>query len=50
MTKAEEEVNDTLLKIAVPNKGSLAQAATEMLINAGYRQRTDSKEAHAHRR
>ncbi|MDF1489832.1 ATP phosphoribosyltransferase [Tessaracoccus caeni] len=33
-----------MLKIAVPNKGSLAQAATEMLSNAGYRQRTDSKE------
>jgi len=33
-----------LLKIAVPNKGSLAEAAAEMLREAGYRQRTDPKE------
>jgi ATP phosphoribosyltransferase len=33
-----------LLRIAVPNKGSLAVAAAEMLREAGYRQRTDSKE------
>ena len=33
-----------LLKIAVPNKGSLAEAATGMLREAGYRQRTDAKE------
>ena len=33
-----------VLRIAVPNKGSLATAATEMLREAGYRQRTDSKE------
>jgi ATP phosphoribosyltransferase len=37
------EVND-LLKIAVPNKGSLAEGATGMLREAGYRQRTDAKE------
>lgn len=43
MTKAEEPVTD-MLKIAVPNKGSLAQAATSMLSNAGYRQRNDPKE------
>lgn len=32
------------LRIAVPNKGSLSQAATAMLQEAGYRQRSDSKE------
>jgi ATP phosphoribosyltransferase len=33
-----------LLRIALPNKGSLAAAASDMLREAGYRQRTDSKE------
>ena len=33
-----------LLKIAVPNKGSLAEAATGMLREAGYRQRHDPKD------
>ena len=33
-----------MLKIAVPNKGSLAESATGMLREAGYRQRTDPKE------
>jgi ATP phosphoribosyltransferase len=32
------------LRIAVPNKGSLSQAASDMLREAGYRQRTDSKQ------
>ena len=32
------------LRIAVPNKGSLSQAATDILRESGYRQRTDSKE------
>ena len=32
------------LRIAIPNKGSLSAAATEMLREAGYRQRSDSKE------
>jgi ATP phosphoribosyltransferase len=32
------------LRVAVPNKGSLATSATEMLREAGYRQRSDSKE------
>ena len=32
------------LRIAVPNKGSLSQAATEMLRESGYRQRHDAKE------
>ena len=31
------------LRIAVPNKGSLSQAATDILRESGYRQRTDSK-------
>jgi ATP phosphoribosyltransferase len=33
-----------LLRIAVPNKGSLAQSAFDMLRESGYRQRQDSKE------
>jgi ATP phosphoribosyltransferase len=32
------------LRIAIPNKGSLAQAASEMLRECGYRQRDDSKQ------
>lgn len=35
---------EKLLRIAVPNKGSLSQSATEILREAGYRQRSDSKE------
>jgi len=34
----------SLLRIAVPNKGSLADSSALMLREAGYRQRTDSKE------
>lgn len=33
-----------LLRIALPNKGALSTAASEILREAGYRQRTDSKE------
>lgn len=33
-----------LLKIAVPNKGALSEAAAQMLREAGYRQRTDPKD------
>ena len=33
-----------LLRVAVPNKGSLSQSASEMLRESGYRQRSDSKE------
>jgi ATP phosphoribosyltransferase len=33
-----------LLRIAIPNKGSLSVAASEILREAGYRQRTDAKE------
>lgn len=34
----------TRLKIAVPNKGALSAAATDILRESGYRQRSDSKE------
>ena len=33
-----------MLRIAVPNKGSLAEPASQMLTEAGYRQRSDSRE------
>ena len=33
-----------LLRLAVPNKGSLSQAASDMLREAGYRQRSDPKQ------
>jgi ATP phosphoribosyltransferase len=33
-----------MLRIAVPNKGSLSDPASQMLAEAGYRQRTDSRE------
>ncbi|QWC85206.1 ATP phosphoribosyltransferase [Nocardioidaceae bacterium] len=33
-----------MLRIALPNKGSLSQVASQMLTEAGYRQRSDSKE------
>ena len=36
--------NGGTLRIAVPNKGSLSQAATEMLRESGYRQRQDARE------
>jgi ATP phosphoribosyltransferase len=37
-----------VLRIAVPNKGSLSEAASEMLREAGYRQRSDSRELLLH--
>ncbi len=33
-----------MLRIAVPNKGSLSEPASQMLVEAGYRQRTDTRE------
>jgi ATP phosphoribosyltransferase len=33
-----------MLRIAVPNKGSLAESASQMLRESGYRQRNDSRE------
>ncbi|HJQ44293.1 MAG TPA: ATP phosphoribosyltransferase [Jatrophihabitantaceae bacterium] len=35
-----------MLRIAVPNKGSLSEPASLMLAEAGYRQRSDSRELH----
>jgi len=37
-------LSDRPLRIAVPNKGSLSQSASEMLRESGYRQRQDTKE------
>ena len=34
---------DKLLRLAVPNKGSLSQSAIDILREAGYKQRTDAK-------
>jgi len=34
-----------MLRVAVPNKGSLSEAAVDMLREAGYRQRRDSRQA-----
>ena len=36
--------SETSLRVAVPNKGSLSTAASEMLREAGYAQRTDAKQ------
>jgi len=36
-------MNDISLKIAVPNKGTLSEAAVEMLVEAGYIGRTDPR-------
>ena len=33
-----------MLRIAVPNKGSLSEPASQMLAEAGYRQRADHRE------
>jgi ATP phosphoribosyltransferase len=33
-----------MLRVAVPNKGTLSEPATEILTEAGYRRRTDSKD------
>jgi ATP phosphoribosyltransferase len=37
-----------MLRIAVPNKGSLSEPASHMLVEAGYRQRSDSRELVLH--
>lgn len=34
----------TMLRVAVPNKGTLSEPASEILSEAGYRRRTDSKD------
>jgi ATP phosphoribosyltransferase len=41
--RPSDRPSDRLLRLAVPNKGSLSQAATDMLREAGYKQRTDAK-------
>ena len=33
-----------MLRVAVPNKGTLSEPASEILSEAGYRRRTDSKD------
>lgn len=38
------DTDQSLLRVAVPNKGALSVAASEMLRESGYRQRSDSKE------
>lgn len=40
----DQTTPSSLLKIAVPNKGSLSDSAVQMLKEAGYRTRTDTKE------
>jgi ATP phosphoribosyltransferase len=44
LTQGAAGSSNGLLRIALPNKGSLAAAASDMLREAGYRQRVDSKE------
>ncbi len=43
-TSPTNGADQPLLRIAIPNKGSLSSSASEILREAGYRQRTDSKE------
>src|SRR3954469_14281510 len=44
MSSPSPTTDPGLLRIAIPNKGSLSTAASDMLREAGYRQRSDSKE------
>ena len=46
MTDSSVKTGDSLdpIRVAVPNKGTLAEPAAQMLAEAGYRQRRDSKE------
>lgn len=44
MSAAESPEVPELLRVAVPNKGSLSEPAASMLREAGYRQRNDSRE------
>ena len=45
-TRFDTESPAPMLRIAVPNKGSLAETAQEMLSEAGYSGRRDAKELH----
>ncbi len=38
------DTENSLLRVALPNKGSLAQSASDMLREAGYKQRSDAKQ------
>jgi ATP phosphoribosyltransferase len=44
MDPISTDTGERLLRIAIPNKGSLSTAAADILREAGYRQRQDSKE------
>jgi len=44
MTPPIPAPNPPLLRVAVPNKGSLSQAASEILRESGYRQRDDTRQ------
>jgi ATP phosphoribosyltransferase len=44
VSAATDHARSTVLRIAVPNKGSLSEPAADMLREAGYRQRRDSRE------
>jgi ATP phosphoribosyltransferase len=44
MAPTTPDGTERLLRVAVPNKGALSQAASEILGESGYRQRRDSKE------
>src|ERR1700712_5850838 len=44
MSSTSSPPEQPLLRIAIPNKGSLSASASEILREAGYRQRSDSKE------
>src|SRR3954449_11597883 len=44
MTSGAPGPDNCLLRIALPNKGSLSTSASDMLREAGYRQRADAKE------
>ena len=44
MSITNGQVGGETLRIALPNKGSLAQSASDMLREAGYKQRSDAKQ------
>src|SRR5687767_9788745 len=43
-TQMHSSGNGDVLRIALPNKGSLAQSASDILREAGYKQRGDAKQ------
>ena len=44
MSLPTQKETSTMLRVAVPNKGALSEAAAEILTEAGYRRRTDSRD------